>query len=116
MGDHGMADGGGHGGSTTPEVLVPFLVISGSLTTQSEVSIPEVLVPFLVFSDALTMLEKKYLIFFFTSKIAIYRTYLSTGLHKGRSFVIVNLLPSVGDPDVFELPGSGSFYHQAKKK
>jgi hypothetical protein len=70
MGDHGMADGGGHGGSTTPEVLVPFLVISGSLTTQSEVSIPvisgslttqseisipEVIVPFLsikLFADS----------------------------------------------------------------
>jgi hypothetical protein len=72
MGDHGMADGGGHGGSTTPEVLVPFLVISGSLTTQSEVnilvisgslttqsevSVPEVLVPFLVISGSLTTQE-----------------------------------------------------------
>ena len=54
MGDHGMADGGGHGGSTTPEVLVPFLVISGSLTTQSEVSIPEVTVTVLVISGVLT--------------------------------------------------------------
>ncbi len=53
MGDHGMADGGGHGGSTIPEVLVPFLVISSSLTTQSEVSTPEVLVPFLVISGSL---------------------------------------------------------------
>jgi hypothetical protein len=47
MGDHGMADGGGHGGSTIPEVLVPFLVISGSLTMQSEVNI-------LVISGSLT--------------------------------------------------------------
>jgi len=36
MGDHGMAEGGGHGGSTTPEVLVPFLLISGFLK-QTEV-------------------------------------------------------------------------------
>ncbi len=40
---------------TTPEVLIPFLVISAALTTQSEVSIPEVFVPFLVISGSLKM-------------------------------------------------------------
>ncbi len=35
--------------------MLEVLVISGSLTTQSEVSIPEVLVPFLVISGSLTM-------------------------------------------------------------
>jgi hypothetical protein len=38
-----------------PEVLVPFLVISGALTRQGEVSIPEVFVPFLVISGSLKM-------------------------------------------------------------
>ena len=28
VGDHGMADGGGHGGSSDPEILVPFVLIS----------------------------------------------------------------------------------------
>ena len=31
MGDHGMAEGGGHGGSSDPEVLVPFVLISASV-------------------------------------------------------------------------------------
>ncbi len=34
MGDHGMADGGGHGGSSGPEVLVPFVL----MTTDVQVS------------------------------------------------------------------------------
>ena len=31
VGDHGMADGGGHGGASLPEVLVPFVLIGGGL-------------------------------------------------------------------------------------
>ena len=31
MGDHGMADGGGHGGASGPEVLVPLILISDAL-------------------------------------------------------------------------------------
>jgi hypothetical protein len=34
--------------------FVPFLVISGSLTMQGEISIPEIIVPFLVISGSLT--------------------------------------------------------------
>ena len=28
VGDHGMADGGGHGGATQQEVLVPLVILS----------------------------------------------------------------------------------------
>jgi hypothetical protein len=31
MGDHGMADGGGHGGASDPEVMVPLVLISDAL-------------------------------------------------------------------------------------
>ena len=33
VGDHGMADGGGHGGATLQEVLVPLVVLSAAFDT-----------------------------------------------------------------------------------
>ena len=42
VGDHGMADGGGHGGASLPEVLVPFVLIGGGLTNE-DVELEEVL-------------------------------------------------------------------------
>ena len=31
VGDHGMADGGGHGGSSKPEILVPFVFLQETI-------------------------------------------------------------------------------------
>merc|ERR1719295_1074904 len=31
VGDHGMADGGGHGGSSKPEILVPFVLLQDGI-------------------------------------------------------------------------------------
>ena len=42
VGDHGMADGGGHGGASLPEVLVPFVLLGGGLTKEV-VEIEEIL-------------------------------------------------------------------------
>ncbi len=33
VGDHGMAEGGGHGGATLQEVLVPLVVLSPAFDT-----------------------------------------------------------------------------------
>ena len=42
VGDHGMADGGGHGGASLPEILVPFVLIGGGLMDE-DVNSEEVL-------------------------------------------------------------------------
>ena len=38
VGDHGMADGGGHGGATLQEVLVPLVVLSPAFDIQVQFS------------------------------------------------------------------------------